>query len=125
MSDLDVSFVIPTCRREIQLREAISSVLRQSGVTLQVIVVDDSGQATARDAVASVGDARVLYTARKEPSSGRPALVRNEGGRLAQGRYLYFLDDDDLPWESARSIAPRFMRLRPTAGPARGVFVCK
>ena len=96
MSSIDVSVVIPTFRREWQVLEAIGSVLSQSGVALEVLVLDDSPEASARDAVATVSDPRVRYIARSEPSKGRPALVRNEGAQLASGRYLYFLDDDDV-----------------------------
>jgi glycosyltransferase involved in cell wall biosynthesis len=103
MGELDVSVVIPTFHREVQLLEAIGSVLSQRGVTVQIVVVDDSAEATARNAVTAVRDERLTYIARTEPSGGRPALVRNEGGRVAQGRYLYFLDDDDLLEEGTLS----------------------
>ena len=81
MNDVDVSVVIPTFHREAQLLEAIGSVLSQSGVSLHIIVVDDSAEQTARAAVSSVQDPRLHYIARREPSGGRPALVRNEIGR--------------------------------------------
>jgi glycosyltransferase involved in cell wall biosynthesis len=120
MNDVTVSVIIPTFHRELQLLEAIGSVLCQSGVTLQVIVVDDSGTGTARDAVASVADGRVLYIARREPSGGRPALPRNEGASIATGRYLYFLDDDDLLEEGALSTLVAALDAAPAAGMAFG-----
>jgi glycosyltransferase involved in cell wall biosynthesis len=121
MDDVTVSVIIPTFHRESVLLEAIGSVLRQSGVTLQLIVVDDSGKGTARDAVASVGDARLLYIARQEPSGGRPALVRNEGASIAQGRYLYFLDDDDLMEADTLSVLVAALDAAPSVGMAFGV----
>jgi glycosyltransferase involved in cell wall biosynthesis len=120
MNDVSVSVIIPTFHRESLLLDAIGSVLCQSGVTLQVIVVDDSGQGTARDAVASVADRRVLYIARREASGGRPALVRNEGASVAQGRYLYFLDDDDLMEEGTLSVLVAALDAAPTVGMAFG-----
>lgn len=121
MNELDVSVVIPTFHRETQLLEAIGSVLGQSGVTLQVIVVDDSGKGTARDTVASLGDGRVLYIARPEPSGGRPALVRNEGAGIARGRYLHFLDDDDMLEPDALSALVSALDAAGAAGMAFGV----
>ncbi len=120
MNDVTVSVIIPTFHRELQLLEAIGSVLRQSGVSLQVIVIDDSGKATARDAVASIGDGRLLYIARREPSGGRPALVRNEGAGIAVGRYLHFLDDDDLLVVDALSALVAALDAAPTVGMAFG-----
>jgi glycosyltransferase involved in cell wall biosynthesis len=122
MNDVSVSVIIPTFHRELVLLEAIGSVLRQTGVTLQVIVVDDSGTGTAREAVASVGDGRVQYRARRESSGGRPALVRNEGASIARGRYLYFLDDDDLLEANALSALVAALDAAPMAGMAFGVI---
>jgi len=96
VNPIDVSVIIPTFHREQQVLEAIASVLCQTGVSLEVLVVDDSAEGSARDAVATISDVRLRYLQRAEPSHGRPARVRNDGARLAQGRYLYFLDDDDL-----------------------------
>jgi len=92
---LDVSVVIPTYRREQLVLEAISSALTQPGVQLEVIVVDDSPEGTARAGVTSVGDPRVRYLTSTNPSGGSPGLVRNAGAALSVGRFIHFLDDDD------------------------------
>lgn len=101
MTEVDVSVVIPTFRREKLVVEAIKSALGQPGVTLEVFVLDDSPEGSAREAVEGIGDARVLYMHRARPSGGRPAVVRNEGARLARGTFLHFLDDDDRLAEGA------------------------
>ena len=93
---IDVSVVIPTFRRRELLLEAIQSVLRQPGVSVEIIVVDDSPEGSARDTVASVRDRRVHYFKSPSPSGGKPALVRNYGASKANGRYVHFLDDDDI-----------------------------
>jgi glycosyltransferase involved in cell wall biosynthesis len=38
---IDVSVIIPTFRRPSELIEAVSSVLRQDGATVEVFVIDD------------------------------------------------------------------------------------
>jgi len=98
---IDVSVVIPTFRRCELLLEAIRSVLRQPAmgqpnVSVEIIVVDDSPEGSARDAVAGLHDARIRYFQSETPSGGRPALVRNYGASKTNGRYVHFLDDDDL-----------------------------
>jgi len=121
MAELDVSVVIPTFRREKLVVEAISSALTQRGVSLEVIVVDDSGEASARDAVSAIGDPRVRYVARLKPG-GCPAYPRNEGAALARGRYLHFLDDDDLLEHGALTALVCALDVRPNAGMAFGTI---
>jgi len=118
--EIDVSVVIPTFRREKQVQEALASVLAQTGVRLEIIVVDDSPEASARAAVTACGDARVRYVARSNASGGRPALVRNEGAALATGRYLYFLDDDDQMCEGTLQAMVDLLDRHPEAGMAYG-----
>jgi GT2 family glycosyltransferase len=122
MDPVDVSVVIPTFRREKQLREAVGSVLVQHAVAFEIIVVDDSAEGSARGAVASIDDARVRYVLRKEPSGGRPACVRNDGAMLARGRYLHFLDDDDMLESGALSALSKALDAAPAAGMAFGVI---
>jgi GT2 family glycosyltransferase len=99
---IEISVVIPTFRREAQLREAIDSVLAQ-GVNAQIIVMDDSPEGSARETVAGYPESQVTYVLHQPPSGGRPALVRNAGARLAEGPLVHFLDDDDR-------VAPGFYR---------------
>jgi glycosyltransferase involved in cell wall biosynthesis len=93
---IDICVVIPTFRRRELLLEAIQSVLRQTGVSIEVIVVDDSPEGSARSTVEALGDNRVRYFQSETPSGGKPALVRNYGAKRATGRFVHFLDDDDL-----------------------------
>jgi glycosyltransferase involved in cell wall biosynthesis len=118
---IDVSVIIPTFRRELQLLEAIGSVLGQSGVSLEIIVVDDSPEGSARTAVASIPDSRVRYVLADVPSNGFPALPRNQGAALAQGRFLYFLDDDDILKEDTLRVMSEALDGAPHAGMAFGV----
>jgi GT2 family glycosyltransferase len=85
--------------------------------------VDDSADGSARCAVKSVTDPRVQYIHRAEPSCGRPALVRNDGARAAKGRYLYFLDDDDMLEPGALRALSSALDCNPKAGMAFGVIV--
>lgn len=94
----DISVVIPTFRREAQLIEAIDSVLAQD-VATEIIVLDDSPEGSARDAVARYPATQVRtevrYVLHQPPTGGKPAAVRNAGWQQAQGEYVHFLDDDD------------------------------
>ena len=95
MSVIDVTVITPTFRRENLLVETIDSVMKQEGVRVEMIVLDDSPEGSAEQAVRGLGHSRIRYVKQATPSGGRPAIVRNQGAQLATGRFLYFLDDDD------------------------------
>ena len=92
-SGIDISVVIATRRRPVSLRQAIDSVLAQRGVHLEVLVIDDCVQASARAAVGAIADPRLRYLRNPHPSSGRPAPVRNFGWPLTSVAFT--------PWPQA------------------------
>lgn len=85
-----VSVIIPTYYRDESLKTTIESVLAQSYSPVEVIVVDDSGEAYARDIV---DEYPVEYVAHDENKSANAA--RNTGVEHSTGAYVQFLDDDD------------------------------
>jgi glycosyltransferase involved in cell wall biosynthesis len=90
-----VSVIIPTIDRPRLLRQALDSVLRQTYKDLEVIIVDDSQELDhLRNLKLSQSDSRVRYVHRKLHTG--PAAARNAGIRMALGKYVGFLDDDDL-----------------------------
>ncbi|MEO7362567.1 MAG: glycosyltransferase family 2 protein [Gemmatimonadaceae bacterium] len=92
-----LSVVIPAYNAGEYLGAALDSVLNQSLSNLEVIVVDD-GSTDATAAVAyeyAALDPRVRVH-RREKSSGKPAVARNEGIRLARGSMIALLDADDI-----------------------------
>ena len=93
---VDISVVIATFRRPGQLREAIASVLGQAGSAVEVLVIDDCGEASAQAVVQSFQDPRITYMQNPQPTGGVPSIVRNMGWPRAQGTFIHFLDDDDI-----------------------------
>jgi glycosyltransferase involved in cell wall biosynthesis len=88
-----VSVVIPTYNRAPMLREAIQSVLDQTYSEHEIIVVDDGSTDNTREVVNKFSDKRVRYVFQE--NRGR-SNARNHGISLAQGRYIAFLDSDDV-----------------------------
>ncbi len=93
---IDFSVIIPTFRRPTELVEAILSVLHQHGATIEVLVIDDSPEGSAEEAIGTLNDSRVSYLRNPKPTGGFPSVVRNLGWPLAKGRFVHFLDDDDI-----------------------------
>ena len=93
---IDFSVIIPTFRRPRELVEAIASVLRQRDSTIEIIVIDDSPEGSAEEAVRSLQDSRIAYFKNPDPTGGVPSAVRNIGWPMAKGSFVHFLDDDDM-----------------------------
>jgi len=88
-----VSVLIPTFNRPRYLSEALASALRQGYRNLQVIVVNDGGEDVS-SIVNSFSDPRIIFINRKE-NRGK-AFSLNEALDRAEGKYIAYLDDDDL-----------------------------
>lgn len=88
-----VSVVIPAYNAANTIAETVDSVLAQTLDDIEVIVVDDGSTDSTAERAEREG-VSVLST----PNQGVSA-ARNEGIARAQGRFVAFLDADDL-WES-------------------------
>ena len=89
-----VSIIMPTynCGRFID--ESIRSVLAQTYKDWELIIVDDCSTDNTAEIVGQYTDPRIRYM-RNERNMGA-ALTRNRALREAKGRYIAFLDSDDL-----------------------------
>ncbi len=98
--DIKVSVIIPTYKRSEDIQRAVDSVLAQTIDSFEVIVVDDNGvsteggEKTAQKMAKYADDSRVIYCRHEENKNG--AAARNTGIAAAHGKYIAFLDDDDV-----------------------------
>ena len=113
---IDYSVIIPTFRRPQELPTAIASVLAQSGVEVEVFVIDDSPEGSAQAFVEAYDDPRVHYVKNPNPSGGVPSLVRNLGWPLARGAFIHFLDDDDIVPEGHYAAVKTAFAAHPNVG---------
>jgi glycosyltransferase involved in cell wall biosynthesis len=87
-----VSVIIPTYNRADCIVAAVESVLAQTFRDLEIIVVDDGSTDDTVRRLAAYGPPVRVVT---KPNGG-VASARNVGLRLARGRYVAWLDSDDL-----------------------------
>ncbi len=118
-----VSAVIIFLNAQKFIREAISSVFRQSHTNWELLLVDDgssdaSPKLTRR--LATVDPGRARYLAHPGHKNLGMSASRNLGIREARGKYIAFLDADDiwLPRKLEEQVA--IMELHPSAAMVYG-----
>ncbi len=90
-----VSVVIATYNRSNVLRYAIESVLRSSFEDWELRVIGDACTDDTAEVVASFGDPRIHFL-NLEQNFGEQSGPSNVGAEIARGRYLAYLNHDDL-----------------------------
>jgi glycosyltransferase involved in cell wall biosynthesis len=95
-----VSVIVPTFNRLEYLRTAIDSIFNQTHSDWELLIADDGSADETREylrELSSLPKVRVIWMSH----TGIPAAVRNAGLREARGKYVAFLDSDDL-WDSRK-----------------------
>jgi glycosyltransferase involved in cell wall biosynthesis len=87
-----ISVIIPTYNRCWILREAIDSVLSQQFTDIEIIVVDDGSNDATAALLSAYGDQiNIIHQENRGVSA-----ARNAGISIAKGKYIAFLDSDDM-----------------------------
>jgi glycosyltransferase involved in cell wall biosynthesis len=108
----EVTVVIPTRDRWALIsRTALPAALGQKEVDLEVVVVDEASIDATPERLASYRDPRVRMVRHERPLG--VAAARNAGIAAADGKWIAFLDDDDV-W------SPRKLRVQLDAAAAAG-----
>jgi teichuronic acid biosynthesis glycosyltransferase TuaG len=113
-----VSVVVPCFNAGKFIATTVESVLSQTYRNVEIIVVDDK----STDASASIVQGLMKVDSRvrlieMERNAGAPAAPRNTGVRAAKGRWIAFLDADDI-WH------PRKLEFQMRALAETGARVC-
>lgn len=101
----EISVVIPTYNHARFLRKALSSVCGQTFTDWEAIVINNYSEDDTEAVVAAFADSRIRLENFR--NNGVIAASRNLGIKLARGKYIAFLDSDDMwhPEKLARAKA--------------------
>ena len=91
----EITVVIPVYNREQTIKRAIDSVLSQSILPEEVIVVDDCSTDGTKEVLEGYGE---KITCISLPENSGPSTARNKGIKQAKTEWISFLDSDDC-WE--------------------------
>jgi glycosyltransferase involved in cell wall biosynthesis len=92
-SSLKISIIIPSYNRAHKITKTIDSVVSQSYENWELIIVDDGSTDNTKEVVSSFKDERIKYIYQDNAERG---AARNKGVKNATGKYVFFLDSDDI-----------------------------
>lgn len=94
MQENMVSIIIPVYNAEKYIYYALESIVKQTYKNFEVIIIDDCSTDNSIDIVENMGlkNVKIIKLKRHRGVS----IARNIGIRTAKGRYLTFLDADDM-----------------------------
>ncbi len=89
-----ISIVMPVYNTARYIEEAISSVLAQTYINWELIIVNDCSPDDAETIICQFEDRRIRYL--KNDKNSGALETRNRAMKEAKGRYIAFLDSDDV-----------------------------
>lgn len=109
MNDM-VSIIMPSYNTSEYIADSIKSVINQTYVNWELIIVDDCSVDDTDNVIKQFDDMRIKYLKNKKNSGA--AVSRNRALKEARGKWIAFLDSDDLwlPEKLEKQIA--FMKNR-------------
>lgn len=120
--DILVSVIMPTYNRARIIERSINSVLRQTLTNFELIIIDDASTDNTEEVVRRYGDARIRLIKRAVNhlelyhTEGVIDNPRNDGLKVARGKYICYLDSDDIYRPSFLSTMSAYLDQNPHAG---------
>lgn len=90
-----ISVIVPVYNTEKYIRDSLDSILAQTYTNLEVIVINDGSKDMSEEIIQEyvAKDNRVKYF--EQENLGQSA-ARNKGIEIAKGKYIAFIDSDDV-----------------------------
>ncbi len=105
MKNTDVSIIIPTFNSALYIRDALESVFSQSYDSYELIVIDDGSDDDTRTILEPyLNRLHFIYQ-----EHGGVSVARNRGLSMASGKYVTFLDSDDIFFHDKLAIQAAFL----------------
>lgn len=116
----DISVIMLSYNTADYIEDAVSSILEQSYPDFELLVLDDGSTDATEEVMARFHDGRIRYI-RSEKNHGIP-FQRNQGLELARGKYLAFLDSDDVAPPYRLKEQKEYMEQYPETGVVAGDY---
>lgn len=108
--NVEVSIITPAYKCKSTIRETYESIKQQTFSNWEWIIIEDNSPDDSFEFIQNMvkGDSRVVVL-RTEKNSGA-AVARNVGINYAKGRFIAFLDSDDLWLKDKLKLQLKFMK---------------
>ena len=93
MNEKKVSIIIPAYNAEKTIQSTLMSIINQTYLNYECIVIDDGSHDRTVECVRAVVDDRIRLVSQKNRG---PSSARNHGLDISQGDYICFIDADDI-----------------------------
>lgn len=94
-----VSIIMPSYNTAKYIKKAIISVLNQTYENWELIIIDDCSTDNTYEIIKTFNDNRIIYL--KNATNNGAAISRNRALKVAKGKWIAFLDSDDI-WKSEK-----------------------
>ena len=108
----ELSIIMAVYNAEKYVFEAISSLLSQTYMDFELIIIDDGSTDKSLDIVRSIIDSR-LVVCRNSANKG-VVFTRNRGLQMAQGKFIAMFDADDIASPNKFELQIAFLKNNPT-----------
>ena len=97
MNEPFTSIIIPVYNAELTIEKCLKSVLKQSYQNYEVIVIDDCSADNSLSIIKEFKSKFRRFRILSNPQNSGASITRNNGIKLAKGKYIAFLDSDCYP----------------------------
>jgi teichuronic acid biosynthesis glycosyltransferase TuaG len=91
-----VSVIIPYFKKKLYIQECVNSVLNQTYINFEIIIIYDDNNFNDLSYIKKITSLDQRITVIVNPSNLGAGLSRNVGIKQAKGKYIAFLDADDI-----------------------------
>jgi len=106
-----VSVLMPVYNAGVYLREAIESILDQTYLEFEFIIINDGSTDNSKEIILSYNDPRIKYFENKE--NLKLITTLNKGLEIASGKYIVRMDADDISLPNRIEKQVKFMDSNP------------
>lgn len=110
----EISVIVPVYNSGNYISEAIESILNQSFQNFELLLVNDASTDNSKNKILEYKDNRIVLI--DNPGNKGVAFSRNEGLKIAVGKYVAFLDADDIALPNRFEVQYNFMEQHPETG---------
>ncbi len=96
MNKVKISIIIPVYNTEKYLRQCFESVFRQTFSEYEIICVNDGSTDSSQEIIEMYKERNDFIKNITYKKNYGPSIARNAGLKVATGKYILFLDSDDM-----------------------------